>query len=52
MPVIYLLLAFHSVLLAPRDYWFQPVGWGLAMLVVAGVYGALRALLGNIGQAA
>lgn len=51
MPVIYLLLAFHSVLLAPRDYWFQPVGWGLAMLVVAGVYGALRALLGNIGQA-
>ncbi|WP_051295180.1 ferric reductase-like transmembrane domain-containing protein [Azonexus hydrophilus] len=51
MPVIYLLLAFHSVLLAPRDYWTQPVGWVLAGLVAAGVYGALRALLGNIGQA-
>lgn len=51
MPVIYLLLAFHAALLSPLDYWLQPVGWLLGLLIVAGVYGALRALLGNIGQA-
>ena len=51
MPVIYLVLAFHSVLLAPRDYWTQPVGWVLAGLIVAGVHGATRALRGTIGQA-
>jgi predicted ferric reductase len=51
MPVIYLLLAFHAVFLSPLDYWAQPVGWLLAGLILAGGYGALRALLGNIGQA-
>jgi predicted ferric reductase len=51
MPVIYLLLAFHAVLLSPLDYWTQPVGWLLGLLIAAGVYGALRALLGNIGRA-
>jgi len=51
MPVIYLLLAFHAALLSPLDYWLQPVGWLLGLLIAAGVYGALRALLGNIGQA-
>lgn len=51
MPVIYLLLAFHAVLLSPPDYWAQPVGWLLGVLIAGGVYGALRALLGNIGRA-
>lgn len=51
MPVIYLVLAFHSGLLAPRDYWTQPVGCLLAGLLAAGIYGALRSLLGNIGKA-
>jgi predicted ferric reductase len=51
MPVIYLLLAFHAALLSPLDYWLQPVGWLLGLLIAAGVYGALRALLGNIGRA-
>lgn len=50
MPVIYLALAFHAVLLAPADYWTQPLGLLLAPLVAAGCYGALRALLANIGR--
>ncbi len=50
MPVIYLVLAFHAVLLAPADYWTQPLGLLLAALVAAGCYGALRALLANIGR--
>jgi predicted ferric reductase len=37
-------------LLAPQDYWLQPIGALLAVLLVAGVYGALRSLLGGIGR--
>jgi predicted ferric reductase len=50
MPLIYLMLAYHAVLLAPLDYWQQPVGWLLAFSVSFGVYGALRSLFGNIGR--
>ena len=51
MPVFYLMLAVHAALLAPRDYWVQPAGVMLAALLAAGVYGALRSLLGGIGRA-
>ena len=50
MPVLYLMLAFHAALLAPRDYWAQPAGWLLATLLVVGVYGAIHSLLGGIGR--
>ncbi|MDP3865924.1 MAG: FAD-binding oxidoreductase, partial [Rhodoferax sp.] len=51
MPVLYLMLAFHAALLAPTDYWTQPVGALLAVLLGAGVYGAVHTLLGRIGKA-
>lgn len=51
MPVLYLMLAFHAALLAPRDYWAQPAGALLALLLAAGTHGALRSLLGGIGRA-
>jgi predicted ferric reductase len=51
MPALYLMLAFHAALLAPADYWTQPAGVLLAVLLVAGVYGASRSLLGGIGRA-
>jgi predicted ferric reductase len=50
MPVIYLMLAFHAALLAPRTYWLEPAGALLAVLLLAGVYGAIRSLLGSIGR--
>ncbi len=50
MPVIYLMLAFHAALLAPLSYWLQPAGALLAVLLAAGVYGAIRSLLGSIGR--
>ena len=50
MPVIYLMLAFHAALLAPPAYWLQPAGALLALLLMAGVYGAIRSLLGSIGR--
>jgi predicted ferric reductase len=51
MPVLYLMLAFHAALLAPRDYWTQPAGVLLAVMIGAGVYGAIRSLFGGIGRA-
>lgn len=51
MPVLYLMLAFHAALLAPTDYWLQPVGACLALFLIAGSYGAVRSLGGNIGKA-
>jgi predicted ferric reductase len=51
MPVLYLMLAFHAALLAPSDYWAQPVGVLLALLLTAGVYGAVESLRNGIGKA-
>ncbi len=50
MPVLYLMLAFHAVLLAPRAYWSQPAGALLAVLLALGVYGAIGSLMGLIGR--
>lgn len=50
MPVIYLMLALHAGMLAPTDYWTQPVGILLATLIAGGIYGALHSLVGRIGR--
>jgi predicted ferric reductase len=50
MPVIYLMLALHAAMLAPTDYWTQPVGILLATLIAGGIYGALHSLVGRIGR--
>lgn len=51
MPLLYLMLAFHALLLAPTDYWTQPPGWLLALLLLGGVYGSVVSLAGRIGRA-
>jgi predicted ferric reductase len=51
MPVLYLMLALHAAMLAPTDYWTQPVGILLGVLGAAGVYGAVFSLVGRIGRA-
>lgn len=50
MPVLYLMLVFHALLLAPPDYWAQPIGALLAVLVAGGVYGSVLSLAGRIGR--
>jgi predicted ferric reductase len=50
MPVLYLMLALHAAMLAPTDYWTQPVGILFALLGAAGIYGALYSLVGRIGR--
>ncbi|MBI4754420.1 MAG: ferric reductase-like transmembrane domain-containing protein [Betaproteobacteria bacterium] len=50
MPAIYLMLVFHAALLAPADYWSEPAGWLLVLLLTGGVYGSLHSLTGRIGR--
>lgn len=51
MPVLYLALAVHSLVLLPLAYWQQPVGWLMGALMVLGSMAALCALAGRIGRA-
>jgi predicted ferric reductase len=46
---LYLLLGFHSVVLAKSAYWDQPVGWMLAAMLAAGGVSAVLVLIGRVG---
>ncbi|PND35286.1 reductase [Achromobacter pulmonis] len=48
--VIFLVVAFHGVVLAPAAWWSQPVGWLLAACTAVGGVCALMALAGLIGR--
>jgi predicted ferric reductase len=50
MPVLYLMLALHAAMLAPPDYWRQPVGALLAVLLAVGVASSVISLSGKIGR--
>ena len=45
----YLALAYHSAVLTKVEYWTQPVGWLLAVLLLGGSVAALLTLTGRIG---
>lgn len=51
MPVIFLALALHSILLMPQAYWAQPLGLLMAGLFAAGTLASVISLLGGIGKA-
>lgn len=50
MPLIYLTLAAHAVLLAPLKWWQQPTGWLMALLMVGGATASLQSLTGQIAR--
>lgn len=50
MPVIYLVLATHALLLAPLKWWQQPTGWLMALLIAGGAVASLQSLTGQIGR--
>jgi predicted ferric reductase len=50
MPLIYLALAAHALLLAPLKWWQQPTGWLMALLIMGGVTASLQSLTGQIGK--
>jgi len=49
LAVAYLSLAYHTVVLTKIDYWRQPVGWMLAVLLLIGSVAAVLSLMGRIG---
>ena len=50
MPVLYLMLVVHAAFLAPLDYWSQPIGLLLAVLIAAGSVASVQSLAGRIGR--
>jgi predicted ferric reductase len=46
----YLLLAWHSLVLIKPEYWTQPIGWIMALLLLAGSLSALLVLAGRVGH--
>jgi predicted ferric reductase len=50
MPLLYLLLVFHAVVLAPAGYWDQPIGLLLALLFTGGSVASVLSLGGRIGR--
>ena len=50
IPVIYLMLAYHSLALIPPAWWFTPLGWLLAASIVGGGLASVLALCGRIGR--
>ncbi|WP_461466268.1 ferredoxin reductase family protein [Melaminivora sp.] len=50
MPVLFLLLAFHSLALTPLAWWSQPTGLLMAGLLALGSAAALWSLAGGVGR--
>ncbi|MGR5133436.1 ferredoxin reductase family protein [Vibrio alfacsensis] len=50
LAVIFLLLAYHSVVLMEYGYWSQPIGWIMMTLLVTGSISAFIVLTGQIGR--
>jgi predicted ferric reductase len=48
--IAYLALAYHCAVLIKFEYWTQPVGWLMAVLLLGGTLAALLALTGRIGK--
>ncbi|QDF29323.1 ferredoxin reductase family protein [Halarcobacter anaerophilus] len=45
----YLAFVYHSVILMKIEYWSQPVGWLMALLLLGGTVAAILTLTGRIG---
>lgn len=50
MSVVYLVFAFHAIILIDFNYWQTPIGWVVATLVFAGSGAAIYSLCGQIGN--
>ncbi|SHF23487.1 Predicted ferric reductase [Modicisalibacter ilicicola DSM 19980] len=46
----YLVLVYHSTVLVKPDYWTEPVGWILAILMLGGSLSAIQVLSGRVGR--
>jgi predicted ferric reductase len=46
----YLVLVYHAIVLTKVEYWSQPIGWLLAVLLLGGSVAALAVLAGRVGS--
>lgn len=49
LAAIFGVLVYHSVILTKIEYWSQPVGWVIGLLMLAGTWAAALTLSGRIG---
>jgi predicted ferric reductase len=50
MAPVFLVLAFHAIVLTPASYWGAPVGWLMILLLVAAAVAAGLSIFGRIGK--
>ncbi len=50
LAVGYLLLVYHGLVLIKLDYWKQPIGWMMALLMLGGTISAVLVLLNRVGE--
>lgn len=50
LATVYLVLAYHTVVLFKFSYWSQPLGWVVAVLVLGGTVSAVIVLLRRVGS--
>lgn len=50
LALIFLALVYHSLVLTKTDYWAQPIGWIMAILLLGGTAAAVLVLAGQIGK--
>lgn len=50
LAVMYLVIVYHGIVLAPAEWWLQPAGLLMAAASVLGIYCAFVSLSGRIGQ--
>lgn len=50
MPALYLVLAFHAAWLTPLQWWQQPIGLLLAILLLGGSVASALSLAGRVGR--
>lgn len=49
LALTYLAFVYHTLILTKVEYWAQPIGWLLAVLMLGGIVAAVATLLGKIG---
>lgn len=49
LSVIFAVLVYHSVVLMKAEYWSQPLGWVIGLLMLGGLWAAVMARSGRIG---
>lgn len=47
--IAYLALVYHSIILMKIEYWAQPIGWIMAVMLLGGTIAAILTLIGKIG---